>query len=98
MSYSTSRGYPLDMQEFGFLNDSSSFLDDPGQLQERLDEDGYLYLPGFFERDAVLEARRVVTDRLMREGFLDPAYPAIDGVVANVKIVNAKSAFRPPTA
>ena len=92
-----SRGYELDMQEFGPLVDSSGLLEQTPLLHERLEEDGYLYLPGFFEGGAVLAARKVVTDRLMEEGFLDRSYPAIDGVVANVKIVNAKSAFRPPT-
>jgi len=59
-------------------------------------EDGYLYLPNFLDRDEVFAARKVVTDRLMAEGFLDPNHPAMDAIAADVKIVNAKSAFRPP--
>jgi hypothetical protein len=43
-------------------------------------EDGYLYLPGYLDRNLVLEARRAVTDRLAEAGYLDPAYPAIDAI------------------
>ena len=92
-----SRGYPLDPTELGQLADSSRLLGDPAQLRRKVQDDGYLYLPGFFRREDVLEARKVVTDRLISEGFLDPNHPSIDGVVADVKIVNSKSAFRPPT-
>jgi len=85
------------MKEFGYLFDSSHLLKKTDLLHQKLEEDGYLYLPGFFESEAVLEARKVVTDRLMEEGFLDKSHPPIDGIVSNVKIVNAKSAFRPET-
>lgn len=90
-----SRGHLLDPGEFGYLSDSSHLLGAVPALRQRMEEDGYLYLRGFFGRADVLEARKVVTDRLMDRGFLDRNYPAIDGIVANVKIVNAKSAFRP---
>jgi len=92
-----SRGYPLDQKEFGSFADSSHLLGDPAGLRQRVLDDGYLYLPGFFKREDVLAARQVVTDRLMAQGFLNPDHPAIDGVVADVTIVNSKSAFRPPT-
>jgi hypothetical protein len=91
-----SRGYPLDPLGLGRFTDSSDLLGDPARLRQRVQDDGYLYLPGFFKRADVLAARQVVTDRLMAQGFLDPAHPAIDGVVADVKIINSKSAFRPP--
>jgi hypothetical protein len=91
-----SRGYSLDQKELGQLADSSSLVDQPEALRRRVEEDGYLFLPGFFRRVDVLAARQVVTDRLMTNGFLDPDHPAIEGIVADVKIVNAKSAFRPP--
>jgi len=92
-----SRGYDLDMQEFGYLADSSHLVGETELLRDRLEEDGYLFLPGFFKREAVMAARRVVTDRLMEEGILDASHPSLEGVVAKVKVVNAKSAFRPPT-
>jgi hypothetical protein len=90
-------GYELDRGEFGNLFDSSNLLERTDLLRQKLEEDGYLYLPGFFKSEAVLEARKVVTDRLMEQGFLDKNHPSIDGIVSKVKIVNAKSAFRPKT-
>lgn len=67
-------------------------------LPKRLAEDGFLFLRGFFPRADVLQARQVVTDRLMQRGFLNPAFPAQDAVAApRLKIVNSQSAFRPPT-
>ena len=90
------RGHELDPKEFGSLADSSHLLGNPAQLRQKVLDDGYLYLPGFFRREDVMAARKVVTDRMMADGFLDPNYPAIDGVVADVTIVNAASVFRPP--
>jgi len=94
------RGYPLSMSPdaFGWLTDSSALRDDFPRLHARLEEDGYLFLPGFHDREPVLRARTVVTDRLARGGFLDPAYPTLEAVAApRLKVVNEKSAFRPPT-
>jgi len=93
------RGYELSQANdaFGWLTDSSHLLDDMPALHDRLEEDGYLFLPGFHAREDVLRARRVVTERLQRDGFTDPAYPTDEAVVApQLKIVNEKSAFRPP--
>ena len=82
---------------FGDLTDSSACVNDVPALQQRLEEDGYLFLRGFFPRAGVLDARQVITDRLLANGFLDPAYPATEAVIAaKVKIVNSQSAFRPP--
>jgi hypothetical protein len=60
----------------GKLRVSADIADDPELLGQRLTDDGYLYLPGFFDRDAVLRARRSVTDRLADEQLTDPRYPA----------------------
>lgn len=53
------RGHVLSQDEnaFGFLADSSALRDDIPTLRQRMQEDGYLFLPGFFPREAVLEAR-----------------------------------------
>lgn len=58
------------------LRRSTDVVDDVDELRRRLDADGYLFLPGFLDPAAVLEARRSVTDRLAEEGLTDPAYPA----------------------
>nr|WP_238345480.1 phytanoyl-CoA dioxygenase family protein [Actinopolymorpha cephalotaxi] len=74
----SSRGRELDPAptSLGQLRDSTDVLGDPVALRERMIEDGYLFLPGFFDPAAVAGARRSVTDRLHEEGFTDPAFPA----------------------
>ncbi len=49
-------------------------------LRARFEEDGYLFLPGFLDREEVREVRRGITDVLTAEGLLDPAYPAEQAV------------------
>ncbi len=71
-----SRGYPLDPAQFGPLADSSHLLGNPALLRQKVLDDGYLFLPGFFRREDVMAARQVVTDRLMAEGYLDPSHPS----------------------
>lgn len=50
-------------------------------LRERLVKDGYLYLPGYLDREEVLAARRDICARLAAQGLLDSDRPAIDAVV-----------------
>ena len=88
-----SRGYELHPEEFGFLTDSLPHLGDISLLRQKIEEDGYLFLRGFFKREDVLAARQIILDRLMNEGFLDKNYPVSEGIVADVKVVNQKSAF-----
>lgn len=70
----------LSPESFGELRSSADCLGQPGVLNQRLDEDGYLFIPGFFNRDLIRSARASVTDRLAAEGALDPAFPSIEGV------------------
>lgn len=75
-------GVELDRDEtaFGFLQSSADCLDDPQSLRERLEELGYLYLPGFFDREEVLAARMVILRRLAELGSIDPDFPLEEGV------------------
>ena len=75
-------GQPLDPspEAFGFVRSSADAQADPAELNRRLEADGYLYIPGFFDPDLILDARRAVTDRLAAEGSLDPAAPTIEAV------------------
>ena len=90
-----SRGFVLDPDQFGFLSDSSAHVDDMTRLHQNMEDDGYLFLRGFFDREDVLAARKVVTDRLMEAGILDKNYSAMEGRMAKVTVVNARSAFVP---
>ncbi len=51
---------------FGALRSSKEVLDDPGELQRRMADDGYLYLPGQLDSEEVREARMEVLRRLRR--------------------------------
>jgi len=90
-----SRGFDLDRNEFGSLADSSALLGQPDLLRQKLEEDGYLFLPNFLNKEDVLAARKVVTDRLMEGGFLDETQPADEAIAKDIKIANGHSAFRP---
>ncbi len=64
----------------GELRSSADIAGDADVLRERMLEDGYLYLPGYLDRDLVMAARSSVTDRLAEEGALDPVYPPVEAV------------------
>jgi hypothetical protein len=53
----TSQGVQLDTspESFGPLRSSMDALEDTEALRHRMTEDGYLYLPGYLDRDLVLE-------------------------------------------
>jgi ectoine hydroxylase-related dioxygenase (phytanoyl-CoA dioxygenase family) len=73
-------GETVDPAGVGLLRDSSDLLDDADALRARMADEGYLYLPGLLGRDAVLDARREVTRRLMEHGFLVPGTDPMDAV------------------
>lgn len=70
----TSGGVALDTapEAMGPLRASIDVVDDAVALRERMAEDGYLYLPGFFDRDRVLETRRATLEKLAAAGHLAP--------------------------
>ncbi len=73
----TSYGHDLDMDEnkVGLLRDSSDAAEDFPELRRRLEEDGYLYMRGYLDREKVLTARSSITSHLAKEGLLDPEHP-----------------------
>ncbi|MCC6414838.1 MAG: phytanoyl-CoA dioxygenase family protein [Opitutaceae bacterium] len=75
-------GHELDMSEdkFGLLRDSADAADDFVELRRRFEQDGYIHIKGYLDRDRVLEARAAITERLAAAGALDPAYPTIEAV------------------
>lgn len=92
----TARGQEIDPDpsKFGRLRSSIDLAGDAQALRERMQEDGYLFLPGLLDRELVLEARSELTSRLAAEDLLDPSYPAIEAVArAGVNIT-----FRPDLA
>lgn len=79
---------------FAELRATRPDLDNIETLRSQMQEDGYLYLPGFLEIDAVMEARRSVLEKLQAEGALDPNAPLMDGIAAP----DAHFTFRPDLA
>jgi hypothetical protein len=78
----TYRGEALDESLLGPMVDSMPLLDDVAALRERLATDGYLYLPGFHDRDAILAGRRAICEKLARGGALDTEnHDLLDGVI-----------------
>ena len=80
----TSSGIPLDMASdaFGFLRSSIDVAADSAALLQRIDEDGYLYLPGYLDRSEVIDARHELTQRLASAGVLAPGTDPAN-VIAN---------------
>ncbi len=92
----TSSGHALDTAPdcLGPLRSSADVADDSKALRERMGEDGYLYLPGYLDREEVLEARREVTRRLEAEGHLEPGFPAMESIARK----DSRLAFKPDLA
>ncbi len=87
----TSFGAELDLSAaaFGELRRSDDCADDGTALGARMQEDGYLYLPGLLDVEEVLAARREITGRLAAGGAMDPQHEPMDaiyGAGANITV------------
>ena len=67
-----------DENAFGLLRDSSGSLARPGELRDRLQEDGYLYLRGFFLRQSVLEVRKSILARMREQELILPSSSSLE--------------------
>ncbi len=78
-----SRGLDLDLSEnaFGYLRSSAALVGDAAALRERMDADGYLFLPGLLPREEALAARTEILARAAADGLLDPDYPVSEGIL-----------------
>lgn len=63
------------------LRSSNDILDDAMALKSRLDEDGYLFIRGFHDRDLVTKAREELLLTLQSMGRLDSNFPSTTGVI-----------------
>jgi len=81
----TAQGRVLDTAAgaLGELRRSGDAVGDRAELERRLADDGYLYLPGLLDREQVLEARRQVLDELAALGALAPGSVPADAVAAS---------------
>ncbi len=69
----------------GTLRDATHLMADLPALRARLAEDGYLLIRNLHDSEKVQEARRVVLENLHRAEQLDPAYPLMEGAIAEGK-------------
>lgn len=90
----TGRQMKTDPAHMGLLRDSSGLRHDVAALRQRMEADGYLYLPGLLDRDVVLDARRSVLEGLQAEGALHPDHPLMEGVARP----DVEFSFRPDLA
>jgi hypothetical protein len=66
------------------LKDSNVLLGDIPALRRKMQEDGYLLIRGFHDREQVLQARRDLLSKLAEKpGSLDLDYPLEDGVAGS---------------
>lgn len=72
------KGQPVPSSLIHEMVDSASLLDNPTALRARLAEDGYLYLKGVVDKEAIMAARQEVFERLVKVGEIRE--PAIDGI------------------
>ena len=91
----TSLGHQLDSspEALGELSSSTEYVEDDATLAGRMRQDGYLYLPGYLDRDLVLEAREAVVARLAEEGLVDTNYPLLDAIATPMAISKEKDTF-----
>ncbi|QDT46522.1 1-deoxypentalenic acid 11-beta-hydroxylase [Symmachiella dynata] len=78
----TSLGETLDLsaEQFGWFESSAPLIDDPAALRTRLEEEGYLYLPGYLDTDLVTAARERLLGQLNELGMVDRTHPVSAGI------------------
>ena len=77
-----SYGHALDRDDrkIGRLRSSADAADDMPELRRRLEEDGYLYMKGYLDREKVLAARASIVAELAAADLLNPDYPIGEAV------------------
>ncbi len=69
-------------EAFGWLRDSNDVADDGAELRSHMADDGYVFLPGYLNRNEVLDARRVCLEKLSAAGQLDSNHDILDAVAS----------------
>jgi hypothetical protein len=72
---------PSNREAFGWLRRADALLGDPPALRARLEQDGYLFVPGLLDREAVRAARLELLRIVQAHGALEPAFGLEDGIV-----------------
>lgn len=72
-----------DPAHFGMLTNCTPLLDQPDQLRDFMQQEGYLYLKGVLDPAKLTAARLVMAERLAAIGQIDRAYPLADCIAAS---------------
>jgi hypothetical protein len=89
--YAQGKALPSEPDKLGTLRDSSDIAHDVDALRRRMEEEGYLFLPGLLSREDVFAARRDILERVAAEGGLQQGIDLMDGVLRDDVVVK----FRP---
>ena len=73
--------FTVDSPELQRLRDSNDVLADDAALRERFDDDGYLFLRGYLDRNEVLAAREAILHYMDQHEGLEPGARPLDGVM-----------------
>ncbi len=73
--------YTYPSKELQPLRDSSDVVSDRDGLLARLEEDGYLYVPGLLDRNEVLKARHTILRYMAEHEAMEPGSRPLDGVM-----------------
>lgn len=78
----TSLGHWLNDADSGFswCRRSDDLLADPVSLRQRLEDDGFVYIPGYLDEPLVGEAREVLLQQLDELGLVDRSRPVSEGL------------------
>jgi hypothetical protein len=68
-------------EKLGELRPSIDAIEDRDELHLRMARDGYLFLPGYLDRDKVIAARLCSLERLAEKGIFADGHPLEEGVV-----------------
>ncbi|MDQ3854845.1 MAG: phytanoyl-CoA dioxygenase family protein [Chloroflexota bacterium] len=78
-------------EHWGELRRSDDIAGDVAALRARMDDDGYLFLPGHLDRELVLTARADILTRLAADGYLAPGTPLMEAVAASERRSSVRS-------
>ncbi|MGG1636189.1 phytanoyl-CoA dioxygenase family protein [Paenibacillus sp. NRS-1760] len=78
-----SRELEMDGKELTELRSSNDIFHDVQALRDRMEEDGYLLIRGFHDRDKVMQARTNILEKMKQMGKLDRDTQLEDGVMAD---------------
>lgn len=73
-------GLSIDMNEecFGTMQPSTDIVADIKALQKRMDKEGYIFLPSFFEANKIMDVRKVFVEELEQQNIIDNNWPIIE--------------------